>query len=52
MSITKTALLHGVVSFVLFAFPFVLNLASPYENVTIGAVLNALYHWVVGYAQS
>jgi hypothetical protein len=47
MSNGQKSIVHGVVSAVLFALPLVINLNAPWESLTIGGVLNAIYHYLV-----
>jgi hypothetical protein len=52
MSNGTKSIVHGLVSAVLFAIPLVINLNAPWESLTIGAVLNAIYHYLVAYMSS
>lgn len=47
MNNSTKAIVHGLVSAVLFALPLVINLNAPWESLSIGAVLNAIYHYLV-----
>jgi hypothetical protein len=43
------SLVHGAVSVVLFAIPLALASHSPMLDLTLGGVLNMVYHFLVGY---
>ena len=46
MSNFKQSFLHGIVSVLLFAIPLVLAHAGAWQGLTIGGVLNLIYHWL------
>jgi hypothetical protein len=49
MSNGTKSIVHGLVSVALFAIPLVINLSAPWESLTVGGVLNAIYHYLVGW---
>lgn len=47
MSVIKKSVIHGVTSVLLFGLPIILMSNAPWLNLTIGGVLNAMYHSIV-----
>jgi hypothetical protein len=45
----KNPIVHGVVSVVLFAIPLVLSSNNPALTLTVGGILNAVYHALFGW---
>jgi hypothetical protein len=43
----KKPIVHGIVSIVLFAIPLALASNVPILDLTVGGILNTLYHWLV-----
>jgi hypothetical protein len=52
MNTTTKSLIHGAVSVVLFAIPLVLSSNNPGLTLTVGGILNAIYHMLVAYGST